>query len=715
MRHFVFSVGLVLATSSLVAQDKTKQPADSSKVDQLFSAISSGDITTVEKLIDQGADINAKQDLLTPYMRAVHSGFLPIAKLLKEEGADTTIKAPPIRDAIGLLLADSVSDTTPGYAFLVSKDGKVIAEECFGMANVEKKTAIKPEMQFLIGSVSKQFTAVAILKLQESGKLSVDDKLSKYIKDFHRGDEISLHHLLTHTSGITNYTNGAAFRLTQEIETTEEDLIQSFKYSKLEFEPGEKFEYCNSGYFLLGHIVGKVSGLSLGEYLKKEIFDPLGMKNTGVQNDRWDKPGQAMGHRVVDGRSTVTKTWHMSRAGGAGAMYSNLRDLMTWNESLFGGKVLTEASLKSAFAPVSLGNGSTSNYGYGFFAGTHRGLKNINHSGGLDGFASYLIRYPEQKTTIVALRNASHSGDMPSHVQISLKLAEYVLHPEMETRKVHVVNKSVDPDKFKDYVGSYDYGSPVIMQITLDNGQVYAQLAGQPKYPIYPLDESTFFWKVVDAEVTFERDKDGKVVAAVHRQGGTESRNLKTDDNQFVSLSIQELEKYAGFYDYGGAIMEVTLTKNALLAQLTGQPKLRILPTAKHTFKWAVVDAKIEFIVDENGKVSGGKHTQGGKTLNVAKIDLQAEVEAPAGTLKQYVGAYNYGLLAGKMQVTLEDGKLLAQLRGQPKLVLVATGKDSFRWKDVNASIVFYRDKDGKITHAIHKQRGQESKVPKVE
>jgi len=182
------------------------------------------------------------------------------------------------------IFMDYTKGNSPGAAVIVAKDGKILYQKCFGYANIQHRVPVKPETKFRIGSMGKQFTASAILKLQEQGLLSISDPLIKYISDYPRGDEISLYHLLTHTSGIQNYTQKDGFWIRSKIPIEPDSLINQFKYDSLEFSPGENWQYSNSNYFLLGQIIEKVSGKTYAEYLNCTFFVPFGMKNTGVHD-----------------------------------------------------------------------------------------------------------------------------------------------------------------------------------------------------------------------------------------------------------------------------------------------------------------------------------------------------------------------------------------------------------------------------------------------
>ena len=294
-------------------------------------------------------------------------------------------------------------------------------------------------------------------------------------------------------------------------------MIATFAGDEFDFEPGSDFRYSNSGYFLLGHIVEKVSGKSLEEYLKSTFFRPLGMNDTGMHRVDVELDNEALGYSVQGDVVVRAIDWAMSRAGGAGALYSTVGDLMKWNEAVFSGKVLQEDTLRKAFTAVTQ-SGAGRKYGYGWTIGRERGLPVISHAGGLNGFQSNLVRFPEQNVTIVALHNASPAVPDLTPTHVTAQLANLFLWPEMEPREVFEVNPNVSSNIYDRYVGRYDYGG-AILSVTKDGDQLFAQLTGQPRFEIYPATETKFFWKVVDANVEFLLDENQKCVEVHHVQG----------------------------------------------------------------------------------------------------------------------------------------------------------------------------------------------------
>jgi CubicO group peptidase (beta-lactamase class C family) len=527
---------------------------------------------------------------------------------------------PTPEDWATALLRELTKGDICGAAVLIARDGKILFQGGAGFADIAKKTPITPETKFRIGSVTKQFTAAAILRLAEEKKLALTDPLAKFFPDFPRGSEITLHHLLTHTSGIHSYTDKPDFlsRVHEAIEPGK--LIASFQNDPPDFAPGASFHYNNSAYFLAGEIVAKVSGKSLGEYLRETFFEPLGMKDTGIYINATPPANAANGYSFIDGKLAPALDWDMSWAGGAGALYSTVGDLFRWNEALYGGRVLNEASLKAQIAPNKLPEGAEGmTYGYGLVISGVRRMPSIGHGGGLNGWSSELVRLPQQNCTIVALVNAMPSPPGLDATNIARGLAEHFLADEIKKLPPLTEDKSVDPKTFAAFVGRYDYRGS-ILTVIVENDRLFAQLTGQPKFEIYPKSANEFFWKVVDAQVVFLRNEKGEVTAAQHTQnGGTfKAPKLSAED---VKLTVEQLEAFVGQYQYGpAAVLTVTRDGAQLLAQLTGQPQFPIFPTSATNFEWRVVPAKVQFVKDDTGKVTKATHTQNGTTFDAPKI-----------------------------------------------------------------------------------------------
>jgi CubicO group peptidase (beta-lactamase class C family) len=286
---------------------------------------------------------------------------------------------------------------------LVARGDQVLFSKGYGFANLEWDVPNTPETKFRVGSVTKQFTAVLILKLEEQGKLNVNDPVKKYVPDAPAAwDKITLFHLLTHTSGLPDYTNLPDYTKLQTLPTSAEQIMARFRDKPLEFQPGEKMKYCNSGYVILTYVIEKITGGSYEKFLQDQILTPLGLKDTG-----YDSAAHVIRHRATGyllNANNEIETSHfvdMTVPQGAGALYSTTGDLLKWELALFGGNVLKPASLEKMTTPF------LNHYGFGLFIRTDHGRKMIEHTGGIDGFNTDLAYYPDEKLTIVVFRNVN--------------------------------------------------------------------------------------------------------------------------------------------------------------------------------------------------------------------------------------------------------------------------------------------------------------------
>jgi hypothetical protein len=397
-------------------------------------------------------------------------------------------------------------------------------------------------------------------------------------------------------------------------------LIASFQNDPPDFAPSAGFHYNNSAYFLNGQIVAQVSGKPLGDYLRETFFEPLGMKDTGVFVNAAPPAGIATGYSFADGKLAPALDWDMSWAGGAGALYSTVGDLFRWNEALFGGRVLNETSFKAATTPVTLPPGVDGmKYGYGLMMSELHRLRAIGHSGGLNGWSSDLLRLPDQHCTVVVLANALPPPPDVNPSALSRQLAEHFLADEISKLPPLVEDKTVDPKTFSAFAGRYDYQTGVLT-VTAEDGHLFAQLTGQPKYEIYPQSANEFFWKVTDARIAFVRDEQGVIVAAQHTQNGSTFKAPKLTGAE-IKRTAEQLDAFTGQYQYGPfAVLTVTREGEGLFAQLTGQPKIPIFAKSESEFEWHVVPAKVQFVKGDDGKVTKAIHQQNGATFEAPKI-----------------------------------------------------------------------------------------------
>ena len=586
--------------------------------EQLNIAAGNGNLDKINLLIEGGADVNAGNKIgVTPITTAKIAGRDDVVQLLLKKGGKDN-KIPSAEIVIDNYYTSLKGKEASGIAVLAAKDGKVLYKKGFGYADIKNKIPVTPDTKFRIGSVTKQFTAAAILKLQEKNLLSVNDKLSKFIPDFPRGDEVTIHHLLTHTSGIHSYTgkNDFVSRVTKTI--SPDSLVAEIKRDTYDFNPGERMLYNNSGYFLLGYIISKVSGKSYEAYLKETFFDPLKMENTGVHYAGIKLKNEAKGYANANDKNEAIN-WDMSWAGAAGAMYSTVDDLMKWNEALHSGKVLDKKSLDAALTPAVLKNGDEPpmKYGYGLMFSKYRGADIISHGGGLHGFITQLAYYPKEKLTVVMFSNSNEpEGNFDPN-----KIAEPFLWEKLD-KQTSYTESAVKPADLKIFTGRYDLLGQAVITVSTEDNKLFAQLSGQPKFEIFPSSENEFFWKVVDARIKFIKDEKGEINQATLFQNGQEMKAKKLPEEKIVQIDPSILDNYKGKYKLNDNIV-VTVTKeaNRLFAEPTGQQKVEMLPLSETDFVIKEINAKISFVRDAGGKVTKFMLNMNGRVNDLPKIE----------------------------------------------------------------------------------------------
>ena len=291
----------------------------------------------------------------------------------------------------------------PGLTLEVIRDGKAIKTAAYGLANVELNVPAKPETVFEIGSITKQFTAAGILMLAQEGKLSVDDKISKYLKDPPEAwANVTVRHLLTHTSGIKSYTGLDGFQIWRHL--TQEQFIKAIGKEPMEFQPGDSWKYCNTGFNLLGYIIENVSGKNYWEFMGERVFQPLGMQATTKRLYSLVIPNRASGYEQTN-HVWMNRDTDLTEVFSAGAMASTAGDLAKWSVTLNGDRLLNAASKAQMWTPVKLNDGKTRKYGFGWNVDTLEGHKNIGHGGSTSGFSASIQRFPDDRLAVIILTN----------------------------------------------------------------------------------------------------------------------------------------------------------------------------------------------------------------------------------------------------------------------------------------------------------------------
>ena len=613
----------VIMPQLLIGISIAKGESTETMAEKFVTAAEVGNLDELEKLLSQGVDINAT---IEPGLTALHKAKISRRKntvdFLIKKGADPNIPMPSNEKLADEIINQVIKENSPGAAVLVSQNGGIIYQKGFGYASLEHHVPVTVDTKFRIGSITKQFTSSAILKLQEEGKLSVNDKLSKYIPDYPRGDEVTIYHLLTHTSGIHNFTNKPDFLNYQTVSIKLEALVNSFKNDEFDFNPGEKWSYSNSGYVLLGYIIEKVTGGFYGDYLKDKFFTPLGMNDTDVYQYGPILKHEAFGYMYVDGKLQKAHNWEGSCVAGAGSIYSTVGDMCRWNEALFNGRMLSEESLKLAFTPVKLKGEKqpTSGYGCGWAIGEYCGLNEIEHEGGHDGFNSFLLRFPDLNSTIVVSQNCYLPSPGMAARQIAHKIAEIFFWDKMSPQESFTADRSVNTKVYGDYEGRYDFKQRGVMCIIREDDKLFAQLYVDPKFEIFPKSETEFFCKESDAKIQFIRNEIGEVTHILYYQRGTETNAPKLKNEIQVKVDPAILMAYVGNYvinsDFG---VQITKEDNHLFAKITGEPIIEMFPKSETEFFFNVVNAHITFVKDDKGTVANAILTVGDYKVEIPK------------------------------------------------------------------------------------------------
>src|SRR5690349_21916590 len=320
---------------------------------------------------------------------------------------------------------------------LVAENGKVVYKNAFGMANMEWNIPNTSDTKFRLGSITKQFTATIILQLVEQGKIKLDGKLSDYLPDYRKdvGEKVTIHNLLTHTSGIPSYTSQPGFfENVSRNPYKVDEFVKKYASGDLEFAPGSKFVYDNSGYFLLGAIIEHVTGKPYEQVLKENIFDPVGMKNTGYDHHDTIIAKRAAGYVKTAGGYANAPYLDMSIPYAAGSLYSTVEDLYLWDQALYTDKLLTAQSKELMYTPF------LEKYAYGWavadasFKQNDQPVPEISHGGGINGFSTIIARFPREKNLIVLLDNTGQPMD-----PLSEKIARILYTQPYELPKMSIV------------------------------------------------------------------------------------------------------------------------------------------------------------------------------------------------------------------------------------------------------------------------------------
>jgi CubicO group peptidase (beta-lactamase class C family) len=403
-----------------------------------------------------------------------------------------------IEKKIDEFLSKQFNQADPGCVVLAAKEGKIIYRKAFGSADLQLNVPLNADMVFNIASITKQFTAVAILQLVEQGQISIQDSVQKFVPGYPwKGYTITIENLLTHTSGIRDYLQidyETPFLERWDFEPGQ--LIDSFKTYPLDFKPGTKFSYSNSGYYLLGYIIEKISGKKYQDYIRENILQPLGMVHTYFDQGNKIIPNRVSGYRKEGATFKNVDYWSPTIEYSAGGLISSVEDLFTWQKGLYSYKILRKETLEKAFISYHLENGTETGYGYGWFIKTSNGINSIEHQGGLPGFESDETYFPAEDIFISILCN---SGTAPID-ELSVTIASIMLNKPMQ-QEIRVDEKLLDK-----YVGIYQLTTDTNRKMTIfkKNGGLVAKISDTDNFPLIFQSETKFQFKnVLNADCEF--------------------------------------------------------------------------------------------------------------------------------------------------------------------------------------------------------------------
>lgn len=592
--------------------------------EKLVFASWDGDLDRIKLLLSNGADIDSKtKHGVTALHCAMLRGRRDIIDFLLENGANPAIEMPAKGEVVDMLFNRDIQKDSPGATVAVIKAGSIVYENGYGLANLEYDLPITPQTIFHVASVSKQFTAFAIAMLADQGKLSLDDDIRMYlpwVPDF--GQKISILHLIYHTSGLRDQWEllaMAGWRPDDVI--TKEHILDMVRHQKeLNFTPGAEMLYCNTGYTLLAEIVENVSGMPFTQFTQAFIFEPLAMNHTHFHDDH-EMIVKNRAYSYSPGTEDNFKKSVLNYANvGATSLFTTVEDLAKWNQNLEDERIGGKDVIKQMHQIGVLNNGNQTGYAFGLAINEYKGLRMVGHGGADAGYRSFLCRFPDQRFSVVVLSNLASFDPQGKAMEIvDIYLSDkFVIQPResSETKPTEQTIAQVNPDIYDAYTGNYELVPGFILTITREDNRLMVQATGQAKYEVFPESETKFFYKVTDAQISFEKNSSGYVSQLTLHQHGQDIVANRIDAPLFDS---NQLEQFAGDYysEELGTFYTISIKDSMLVARHRRFGEIQLSPTIKDQLsgnKWWFQN--VNFIRDENQMVTGFNLT-GGRVRNL--------------------------------------------------------------------------------------------------
>ncbi len=515
------------------------------------------------------------------------------------------------------ILSEQFKTDEPGATVLVARNGKLIYKKAFGMANLELDKPMQLDNVFWIASIGKEFTAVAILQLMEQGKLNLQDEITKFIPDYPtQGNKITIEHLLTHTSGIHNFSGMKDPEKKLAFDCTPIEVIDFFKNLPMRFAPGTKWEYSNSGYFLLGYIIEIITGKPYSEYLEENIFKPIGMTNSLFASNKRIIKNRVGAYSLGDNGFENSRPLNMTHVYSAGAIQSTVEDFFKWHQAVHSYKLVKKENLDKAFTRYKLMDGKEADYGYGRRLGYVYESPTIWHGGGIEGFGTTEMYLPKEDVFVVVFSNC----DCNYPREITSRLAALASGKPYEYKEIPVANVIL-----QGYEGVYENQIGLQRIISVSENKLLSQLGRGPKSNIKAYQKDRFFFDDAMVTIEFSRNKKGEIDKLTSKKlYGNEvwnKTNKPLPNENGIKVNEKILATYVGEYEIP-SIMTFSVTKeqDKLFLQGEGQEKVELFAETETKFFLKVNDAQLEFVKDDSGKVTNAILNQGGREAEAKKI-----------------------------------------------------------------------------------------------
>jgi CubicO group peptidase (beta-lactamase class C family) len=518
--------------------------------------------------------------------------------------------------AIDKELSQQFKSDEPGATALVARKGQIIYKKAFGMADLELNIPMKADNVFRIGSLTKQFTAVAILQLMEQGKLDLHDEITKFIPDYPtQGSKVTIEHLLTHTSGIQNYTALEDYEAQMMLDLKPTEMIDRFKNKPLRFVPGARWNYSNSNYFLLGYIIEIITGKPYSEYLEEQLLKPAAMTRSLYASDIKLVNGRVGAYSKCDTGYENAKPISMTQPYAAGSILSTVEDLFKWQQAIISYKLIKKESLEKAFTNYKLADGKESNYGFGWRFGSIYDSPSIWHGGGINGFGTMQIYLPKEDVYVVLFTNCdcNHPQEVASKIAalVTGKISEY-----KETK--------IPADVLLEYQGVYENAKGQQRIVTANDNKLYLQNGKGPKTDLKHYEKDLFFINSMQTS-EFGRNEKRQIEKLTTRNINGNDVWMKTNkpipgDNG-IKVDEKTLASYVGIYEISPEF-SFTISKQSdkLFLEAQGQEKIEMFAETETKFFLKVNDAEFVFIKNDVGNVIKTIMRQGGKEAEAKKV-----------------------------------------------------------------------------------------------